>query len=248
MLNNLDYTYNDEDSIIHRINPLLKFIGLFIYILVCLFKYDNVLFILNISLVFMLILLSNISIIKYLKVVWKLKYLIIVLYFMLYHYGLEIIDINIIVFKLIFLILYIVMIIYTTTKEDIGKGLAKGLNIFNIIGINIKKISSFITNIIAFIIDYIDTMKEVINSGENKGIMYSHSNILNKIKLVFINLKRVYKDCKNKMRLRKSDMKYKLYDGNIISKYKYRTKLVIFDYAYILLNISLIIYYVLKVR
>ena len=188
MLNNLDYTYNDEDSIIHRINPLLKFIGLFIYILVCLFKYDNVLFILNISLVFMLILLSNISIIKYLKVVWKLKYLIIVLYFMLYHYGLEIIDINIIVFKLIFLILYIVMIIYTTTKEDIGKGLAKGLNIFNIIGINLKKISSFITNIITFIISYIDTMKEVINSGENKGIMYSHSNILNKIKLVFINL------------------------------------------------------------
>ncbi len=248
MLNNLDYTYNDEDSIIHRINPLLKFIGLFIYILVCLFKYDNVLFILNISLVFMLILLSNISIIKYLKVVWKLKYLIIVLYFMLYHYGLEIIDINIIVFKLIFLILYIVMIIYTTTKEDIGKGLAKGLNIFNIIGINLKKISSFITNIITFIISYIDTMKEVINSGENKGIDYSHSNILNKFKLVLVNLKRVYKVCKNKMRLRKSDMKYKLYNGNIISKYKYRTKLAIFDFAYIFMNIGLIIYYVLKVR
>ena len=197
---------------------------------------------------FVLILLSNVSILRYLKVVWKLKYLIIILYFMLYHYGLEIIDINVIVFKLIFLILYIVMIIYTTTKEDIGKGLAKGFNIFNIIGINLKKISSFITNIITFIISYIDTMKEVINSGENKGIDYSHSNILNKFKLVLVNLKRVYKDCKNKMRLRKSDMKYKLYDGNIISKYKYRTKLVIFDYAYIFMNIGLIIYYVLKVR
>ena len=65
MLNNLDYTYNDEDSIVHRINPLLKFIGLFIYILVCLFKYDNVLFILNLSLVFILILLSNVSILRY---------------------------------------------------------------------------------------------------------------------------------------------------------------------------------------
>ena len=248
MLNNLDYTYNDEDSIIHRINPLLKFIGLFIYILVCLFKYDNILFILNISLVFVLILLSNVSILRYLKVVWKLKYLIIILYFMLYHYGLEIIDINVIVFKLVFLVLYIALIVYTTTKEDIGRGLSKGLNIFNIIGINLKKISSFITNIITFIISYIDTMKEVINSGENKGIDYSHSNILSKFKLVLVNLKRVYKDCKNKMRLRKSDMKYKLYNGNIISKYKYRTKLAIFDFAYIFMNIGLIIYYVLKVR
>lgn len=248
MLNNLDYTYNDEDSIIHRINPLLKFIGLFIYILVCLFKYDNILFILNISLVFVLILLSNVSILRYLKVIWKLKYLIIILYFMLYHYGLEIIDINVIVFKLVFLVLYIALIIYTTTKEDIGRGLSKGLNIFNIIGINLKKISSFITNIITFIISYIDTMKEVINSGENKGIDYSHSNILNKFKLVLVNLKRVYKVCKNKMRLRKSDMKYKLYNGNIISKYKYRTKLAIFDFAYIFMNIGLIIYYVLKVR
>ena len=248
MFNNLDYTYNDENSIIHRINPLIKFIGLFIYILVCLFKYDNILFILNLSLVFILILLSNISFLRYLKIVWKLKYIIIIIYFMLYHYGMELIDINIIVFKLIFLILYIALIIYTTTKEDIGRGLARIINIFNLIGINIKKISSFITNIITFIIIYIDTMKEVINSGENKGIVYSHSNILNKIKLVFINLKRVYKDCKNKMRLRKSDMKYKLYNGNIISKYKYRTKLAIFDYAYILMNIGLIIYYVLKVR
>ena len=167
---------------------------------------------------------------------------------MLYHYGQSISDINIIVFKLVFFFLYIAIIVYTTTKEDIGKGLAKGLNIFNLIGINLKKISSFFTNIITFIINYIDRMKELINSGENKGIDYSHSNILNKIKLVFTNLRRVYKDCKSKMRLRKSDMKYKLYNGNIISKYKYRTKLVIFDYAYIFMNIGLIIYYVLKVR
>ncbi len=248
MLNKLDYSYNDEISLIHRIDPLLKFIGLFIYILVCLFKYDNILFIINLSLVFIIILLSNVSIFRYLKVVWKLKYIIIILYFMLYHYQLDIMDINIVVFKIVFLVLYMAVIVYTTTKEDIGKGLAKVINVFNLIGINIKKISSFITNIITFIISYIDKMREIINSGEYKGIVYSHSNILNKIKLVFCNLKRVYKDCKNQMKLRKSDMRYKLYNGNIVSKYKYRTKLAMFDYAYIIMYIGLVLYYILKVR
>ena len=123
MLNKLDYSYNDEISLIHRIDPLLKFIGLFIYILVCLFKYDNILFIINLSLVFIIILFSNVSIFIYL-------------------YQLDIMDINIVVFKIVFLVLYMAVIVYTTTKEDIGKGLAKVINVFNLIGINIKKISS----------------------------------------------------------------------------------------------------------
>ncbi len=248
MFNRLDYSYNDEESIVHNINPLFKFIGLFIYILICLLKYNNLLFIMNLSLVFILILLSNVSILRYIKIVWRLKYILIIIYFMMIHNNVAIIDINIMVFKIVFLILYIALIIYTTTKEDIGKGLAKILNIFNIIGLNLKKISSFITNIITFIINYIDILGEVIISGEFKGIVYSHSNILSKIKLIFSNLKRVYKESKKVMSIRKSDMKYKLYDGNIVSKYKYRNKLMLFDYLYLLGNISLIIYYILKVR
>ena len=50
------------------------------------------------------------------------------------------------------------------------------------------------------------------------------------------------------MKLRKNDMKYKLYDGNVKSQYKYRNKLCIFDYIFIILNIGMIVFYILKVR
>lgn len=248
MYNNLNYSYNDEKSILHNINPLCKFIGLFIYILLCLLKYNNLLFIMTLCLVFIMILCSNVSILRYFKIVWNLKYLIIVMYFFMLHKNMAIQDINIIIFKIVFLVLYCFLILYTTTKEDIGRGLAKILNLFNLIGINLKKISSFITGRIFFILCYIEILNKVVVYGEYRGVDYSQSNILNKVKIIIMNLKRVYKESKSVMTQRKNDMKYKLYDGNIVSKYKYEKKLVMIDYLFIAINIILVIYYVLKVR
>ncbi len=152
MLNRLDYSYNNEESIVHRLNPVVKIFGFFIYVIICLLKFNNLLFIVNISFVFFLLLLSNVNIVKYLKILWKLKFILIVMYAYMYHKEFAFIDMNIIVFKFIFFILYGVMLVYTTTKEDLGKGSANALNIFNIIGISLRKIASFITNIFAYFI------------------------------------------------------------------------------------------------
>ncbi len=248
MLNRLDYSYNGEESIIHRLNPVVKIFGLFIYVVLCLLKFHNILFIVNISIVFMLLLLSNIKISKYLKIVWKLKYILIIMYAYMYHKEYAFIDMNIIVFKFIFLILYISMIVYTTTNEDLGKGGAKSLNIFNLLGISLRKIASFITNIFVYIVFFIDTFNEVFVNLEIKGNVYTHSNVIAKRKLLFKNIKLLFSKTKEKMSLRKSDKKYRLYNGNVKSQYKYRSKLCIFDYIFIILNIGMIIFYILKVR
>ena len=248
MLNKLDYSYNGEESIIHRMNPVVKLFGLFIYVLVCMFKFNNILFIVNISIVFLLLLLSNINIFKYLKIIWKLKYILIIMYAYMYHKEMDFFDMNVIVFKFVFLILYIAMLVYTTTKVDLGKGGAKAINIFNLIGISFTKISTFITNIFVFIEEFIEESNEVITNLEIKGKDYTHSNIVGRIKLFFKNLKLILSKTKNKMRLRKSDMKYKLYNGNVKSQYKYRNKLCIFDYLFIILNIGMVVFYILKVR
>lgn len=248
MLNRLDYSYNNEESIIHRLNSVVKLFGLFIYVLICLLKFNNILFIVNISIVFALLLLSNINILKYLKVIWKLKYILIIMYAYMYHKEMAFIDMNIIVFKFVFFMLYGVMLVYTTTKEDLGKGGAISINIFNIIGISLRKIASFITNIFAYLLIWIDTYNEVFTSLEIKGIVYTHSNLIDKIKLFFTNIKMVFSKCNDKMKSRKNDMKYRLYNGNVKSQYKYRRKLCIFDYLFIILNIGMVIFYILKVR
>ncbi len=248
MLNRLDYSYNNEESIIHRLNSVVKIFGLFIYVLICLLKFNNILFIVNISLVFMMLLLSNIKILKYLKVVWKLKYILIIMYAFMYHKEVSFIDMNIIIFKFVFFMLYGVMLVYTTTKEDLGKGGAKAINMFNVIGISLRKISSFITNIFAFFLIWIETYNEVFTSLEIKGHVYTHSNVIDRVKLFFKNVKLVFIKSKSKMKSRVSDMKYKLYRGSVKSKYKYRRKLCIFDYLFIILNICMIVFYILKVR
>ena len=248
MLNKLDYSYNDEISIIHRINPVIKLFGLFIYVLICLLKYNNYLFIANLSFIFLLMLLSNVNILRNFKLVWKFKFIILIMYVVMYHYQMSIVDINIIVFKFIFFLVYLSVIYYTTTKEEIGIGLSKIVNIFNLIGIDLRKIASFFTNIITSVICFFDTLGDTLISGEIKGNVYTHSNIIDKYKLYVRYFKKVYKSSKDKMKKRKNDMKYKLYNDNIKKRYKYGKKLGIYDYLFILINIGFIVFYILKVR
>lgn len=248
MLNRFLYSFYGELSVVHRMNPVIKLLGLFVYVLICLLKYDNVLFICNISFVFVLMLLSNVNMFRYLKVIWKLKYILILMYVFMDHLEMELTSINIIVFKFVFFVLYLSMIVFTTTREDIGRGCSIVVNRFNIVGLSIKSISMFITNCFVFL-DYFKESYEVIFiTGEIKGTVYSHSNVLKKWKLIISNFKSVLNDTKDKMNNRKNDMKYRMYNERVKKKYKYRNKLYFFDYIYVILNIGMIVFYIMKVR
>lgn len=248
MLNKLNYSYNEENSIIHRINSIVKILGLIIYIIVCLLKYNNMLFICSISLVFLLLLLSNISIIKYIKVIWKLKYILILLYVILLRSNIDILDINVLMFKLVFLILYIVMVFYTTTKEDIGIGITSIIDMINIFGFNMKRVTLFVTNIMVYLDYLIDSYNELVIDMELKGKEYISKSIIGRIHIMINNYKKVLNSLIEKIKYRKKDMNYRLYNNKIRSKYKYRTRLAYYDYIYILLFISLIICYCLRVK
>lgn len=248
MLTKLDYSYNCEESIIHRINPVVKIFGLFIYVLLCLLKFNNILFICNISFVFMIILLSNVNIFNYAKVIWKWKYIIVIMYAFMYHKQMNFTDMNIIVFKFVFLLLYISMIVFTTTREDIGKGTSIVVDRINIFGISFKSIISLFTNILVFFDYYKDSYNEVFIDEEIKGKVYSLSNVIDRLKYLKDNYKLVLFKTKSKMSQRKQEMKYRLYKKDVKSKYKYRSKLFIFDYIYVILNIVMVVFYILKVR
>ena len=248
MLNRLDYSYNGEESIVHRLNPVVKIIGLIVYVLICFLKFNNLLFIVSTCLVFALLLLSNIRITKYLLVVWKLKLVIIAMYIIMGHNNMALVDMNIVVFKFVFIVLYLMMIVYTTTVKDLGHGSAKIVDVINLIGINFKKISSFITNIYVYLGMFLDTYIEVFTNLEIKGKVYSHNSITDRIELFFKNIKLVFKKTNEKMKSRKNNMKYRLYKSDVKSKYRYRNRLCIFDYIFIIVNIGMLAFYILKVR
>lgn len=248
MLNRLDYSYNGEESIVHRLNPVVKILGLIVYVLICLLNREYLLFAISTSFVFMLLLLSNIKIIKYLKIVGKLLLILIAMYIIMRSKKMVLFDMCIIMCKFIFSILYIMMIVYTTTKNDLGRGSARILDIFNLIGISFKKISSFFTSIYLYPSIFIDTYIEVFINLEIKGKDYTYSNITDKIELFFKNIKIVIIKTNDKMKSRKVNMKYRLYKSNVKSQYKYRNKLCIFDYIFIIVNIGMLVFYIVKVR
>ena len=248
MLDKFDYSYNWEKSIVHRINPIIKIVGLFFYVLVCMFKFNNTLFIINVSFVFFLMLLSNISIVRYLKKIWKLKYLLILLYFLLFRFGMRLGNLNILFIEIIFFIIYLNIIIFTTSKEEIGKGLAYVVNIFNIVGISLKKISTFFTNIISFFRYVIDSYNEELIRSDLNGLTYSSGSIIDR-KLIFLkNIKSIYNNSKNKIRNRKENMKNKFLNFQIKTKYNYWNKMVVYDYLFLLCDFGILLFYVLKVR
>lgn len=248
MLNKLNYTYNGENSIIHSINSGIKIIGLFIYILISLLKFNNTLFIFKISLVFLLLLLSNISLLKYVKIVWKLKYALVLMYFILLKFNFEVNDINILLFDIVFLVLYIAMLVYTTTKEELGDSVSFVIDRVNILGFNMKGITSFWTNMFAWIESFIDGYNEIVIDMELKGKEYVSGNIIDRVVLFKKNIKVFLDNVSLKMKIRKKSMTYRLYDKKVKSKYKYKTRFCIYDYAYLALFISLIIFYVMRVK
>lgn len=248
MLNKYDYSFNYEDSFIHRMNPLIKIFSLFVYILVWLFKFNNYLFIFSLSYVFLLILISNVKLRKYIKVLWKFKYIFIIIGFYMYSKNMDIMDSSIIMLRIIFLILHIFMIMFTTTKSQMVRTIGWLIDRINIIGINKKKIYNLIDNIYTFIFKFISLFNDTIIYREMNGTEYVHGNVLSKGKIVVSNIKNVFNSTKSKVKDNKVIKKYRLFDERVVSKYRYVNKLCLIDYLVLIINVGMVIFYVMKVR
>ena len=248
MLNKYDYSFNYEDSFIHRMNPLIKIFSLFVYILVWLFKFNNYLFIFSLSYVFLLILISNVKLRKYIKVLWMFKYIFIIIGFYMYSKNMSIMDSSIIMLRIVFLILHIFMIMFTTTKSQMVRTIGWLIDRINIIGINKKKIYNLVDNIYTFIFKFISLFNDTIVYREMNGTEYVHGNIISKGKIVVSNIKNVFKSTKSKVKDNKEVKKYRLYDERVVSKYRYVNKLCIVDYLVLIINVGMVIFYVMKVR
>lgn len=248
MLDKYNYIYNHEKSIVHRINPVIKLIGLFVYVLISLLKFNSILFIVNLSIVFVLMLFSHISYKRYLNILWKLKYLLILCIFILLSLGLENKTVVLLMFKLLFFIFHFFLIVFTTKKEDLGKGMAIIINTFNFLNIKFKKLCQIFTNIWWFIIYFLDNFSSFINNYEYRGIDYTHNHLGNKIVIIFKNIKYICKISIQDVKTREKVMINQYYNDKINYKYKYRKRFCFVDYLYLMFILGMVVYYVCRVR
>ena len=248
MLNKRDILCSPSDSIICLLNPVVKLIGLIIYVLLSLLEFNYFLFLFNIVFVFILLLFSNVRFINYLNVIRKFILIIVLFYVFMIRLNISIVDINVYIIKFIFFILYLFMIFYTTTIEDLAKSCVRIVDVFNILGFNFKIIFLFFINLFVFPIVCKNTYNDFVVKYEIRGNDYSYSSMIGKLTVFFKNIIKVINQSNIKMKYRNESMRYRLYDVNVKSKYKYRNKLCIFDYIFIIFNIGMLLLYILKVR
>ena len=244
MLDRYMVSYNYEESILHTLNPIVKFISFILFFISLFFKFDLIIFIASIVWVFTLIMFSNISIKQYLKVLWNYKYILILIYILLLHTEMEPVFIHVVMFKIVFCLLYFYLILFTTTKRDFSKGLG---NIFNV-GLNEKKVSNIFSTIYVYICTFIEVVNDNYDIYSIKGEDKIFINVINKTIFFIHNIKNNILETNARMDEYKSDMKHRMYDSSTRYKYKYRSKLNVFDYILLIFFLSIYVYYIIKVR
>ena len=243
MLDKYMVSYNYEESILHNLNPVIKFISFILFVISCFFKFNIVLFFLDMIWIFVLLLLSNISLTKYMMVIWNYIFFLIFVYIFLFSKNMEIVFINVILFKIIACLLYFYLILFTTTKKDFTKGLGIIFG-FN----NIKKVANFFNKIYMFFVNFVVLNNEKQELHSIKGEDRTFISFINRIYLFVKYLRTNINDSIAKVKLDNDNMKYLLYNDKYVSKYKYRNRLNVFDYMFILFFIIIYIFYIVKVR
>ena len=165
------------------------------------------------------------------------------MYFFFYAKGMDIFYINILLFKVMFALLFLYVILFTVKKEDLSESLASIFNIFKN-----NRIKDFFSNIFNFIMIFIDQTNKLYEVSALKGKDYYFSVIFSKISFFFKNYKEIYNKSKEINNKRKKDMAYRMYDINSKKLYKYRSKLNVFDFLLIIVYIFIYVYYIVKVR
>jgi energy-coupling factor transporter transmembrane protein EcfT len=188
--------------------------------------------------------LSNISIKKYLKVLWNYKYILLLIYFILRSGTREIILVNVIFFKIVFCLLYFYLILFTTTRKDFVNCLSEIFGIF----FNKKKVANFFDNMYFFVYYFVEEINEDDELKSIKGEDRIFKGFITRSFIYANNLKNYISGSKLRVDSINRSKINMLYNDTYYSKFRYRSKLNVFDYILILFFIIIYVYYIIKVR
>lgn len=177
------YIYINANSVIHKLNPCLKLIFLFLIALIILFSHNIIeVALLSIFGIF-LALISKISWEEVIKRIFSLKYLILFLFFANLFTKINIMDNLIMIMKIILILLYSYIYTVTTSPSETSYGIEKILLPYKKI-IPVNKISLTINLSLRFIPIVADEAKRIYEAQKVRGVNYTKANLFDKIKII----------------------------------------------------------------
>ena len=246
MLNNICVgKYFDVESRLHSINPIIKFICFILVIVVSFMIHNYISVLVLLFLTILNILMSNVSIINYLKSILNMKVLLIFIVIINLIFRNSLYNIFLIIMQLIIVILNTSILLYTTKQYDLIYGLEKLFYPLKVFRINPKKIALILTLALRFIPDILELADKMIKSQASRGIDYYNGSLKEKMLALKSMLVPLIVNSFRKSNNLATLMEVRLYTVNSNINLKERN-IKFYDIYYLILNILIISMLVVK--
>ena len=232
-------------SRIHKMNPLIKIICTFLFVLMVFINNNVKIAILEGILLLLLLLISNVPIKIYLKQIFYLKWIVLFIIIVNILLKVDIIITLITILRLIYTILYTSILTFTTATFDITDGLRKFLSPLKIFKISVNKMVFSISLALRFIGTITNQGYKIMKSQASRGLDYNNSNL----KVKIISIKSLVIPIFNKS-LKMADsladtLSLRLYDIN--KHYHKNYKVLFYDIFILVIHISMLLLVVKEV-
>lgn len=239
-------SYYPINSLIHRLNPVIKLINfLLAIILICLSSSVYVNSFMLVLLIIM-ILMSYVPIVFYLNSIWSLRYVYIIIAFLCLYFETNLDACLVYMFKFTIVIEYINLLAFTTSPSENIYGIERFLSFFNFLYLPISKLAFRINYILRFIPLFQEMEYKTFKAASSRGIDYNHSNIFGRMYAMLKVHSNINGLVKNKNKEIKECSELRLYD---IRKYRtnYRTNKISYnDIFFLLFHIGLIVVHLIE--
>lgn len=234
------------ESSMHKINPIIKLISFIICIVLFIGSNKLELHVFALALIFVMMLFSNVPMRFYFNTIYSLRFILLILLFLFAHLGFSFELCLVYFIKIIVLLEYLNIIIYTTSPSELYYGIEGLFAPFNILNFNMGGISLAIVNIIKFIPLLITTEYKILKTQASRGIDYHHTDIIGKIYAVVHTLGNTLRVCIYKLRNSSEVSKLRMF-----SIKRKRSNLRVnyagfYDFIFLLFHVALLIGYVFE--
>ncbi len=171
MLNNITIgRYYHKKSLIHQMNPFIKVLCTFSYVLIVVLFKDFVFLFLLLLFVLLLALMSRVPLYIYGQVLWTLKYFIITIAIFSFLFHDSFTEALFPLFRLILIVFYSSLLTLTTSPNQLAKGLEIFMRPLLLFRVPVKQVSLSFVHAIRFIPVVLDTADNVVRAQKARFI------------------------------------------------------------------------------
>lgn len=245
VLNKVLGSFYNIDSLIHNMNSTVKIICTILFAIFSFLSFNFYINLLIIILLFLLILMSNVPIKFYLKSILNIKWFLLFIFIINFIFERNIYVCSILVLRVIYVLLYTMMLLYTTKQDNIIYGLQNTFSPLRLVKVPVNKMAFSIGLALRFIPDLILSFNRILKSQVNRGIYYTDLKIKDKIDLLKVSIVPIFTLSIKKADMLSDSMEVRLYDINKCNV-KVKDKFNYFDILILLVHIAMLILIIRK--